>query len=157
MELVSGWAVARKWGWVGLVGLVATSYCYCSYCVCLVGRLRWSCGCCSCCNLVVGIVVVGVGLMPCILEVVARVVVGVGLCTIVVVCCRGVVVGNGCVCVVDGRGCVVWACVGCCRLVVGIVAVGVFVAGGAASFLGACQKMCVVGLELPPRRLEYLG
>jgi hypothetical protein len=54
------------------------------------------------------------------------------------------------VCVVEEWGCGVRVIDGLCTLVVVVFAAGVGVAGGAASFLGACQKTCVAFLGLPP-------
>jgi hypothetical protein len=150
LELVGGWVIVCKWGWVGFVVVVVTSYCYCCCLECTAGRLCCSRGCVCWCSVVVGSIEVGVGLMACIFEVVVVVVGAVGMWSIVVVWFSGVGVGSGCVCVLGGRGCVVWTCVIVSRAVVGIVAVGVCVVGGAASFLGACQKTSEVYPVLPP-------
>jgi hypothetical protein len=70
--------------------------------------------------------------MACIFAVVVVAVGAVGMCSIVVVWFSGVGVGSGCVCVLGGRVWVVWACVSVSRSVLGIIAVGVCVVGGAA-------------------------
>ena len=55
-----------------------------------------------------------------------------------------------CECVVEVRGCGVLVTADLCTLVVDVLAEGVFVDGGAASFLGACQKTYVAFQGLPP-------
>jgi hypothetical protein len=51
---------------------------------------------------------------------------------------------------VEVRGCGVLVTADLCTLVVDVLAEGVFVDGGAASFLGACQKTYVAFQGLPP-------
>jgi hypothetical protein len=112
--------------------------------------LRCSVGCCCCGVIIVGIVIVGDGIVFCILWVVAMFVGGGVQCSSVVVLFDGVGMVCEFVCVVEEWGCGVRVIDGLCTLVVVVFAAGVGVAGGAASFLGACQKTCVAFLGLPP-------
>ncbi len=75
---------------------------------------------------------------------------GVVLCSNVVVLFIGVGMSCVFVYVVEVCGCGVRVIDGVCTSVVVEFVAGVFVAGGAVSFLGACQKTCVAFLGLPP-------
>jgi hypothetical protein len=106
--------------------------------------------CCSFGGIVVGSVVVGEGFVFHTRWVVAIYVGVMVLSPIVIVLFNGVGVVFACECVGEVWGCGAWATVGLCKSVVDVFAAGVFVDGGAASFLGTYQKTYVAFQGLPP-------
>ena len=140
-----GYVVASKWVRVGII--LAGDRLYYSFSCCYFG-VRYFVRCCSCCVVVggVGIIVAGSVLWVDILVVVCVV-----CCSTCVVWAVTMVGGFAIVVVVVcSLAWLVWVCVSTVGFAIFIGTVGVFVAWGAASFLGACQKTCEVYLVLPP-------